>query len=206
MKSPISSGWRVVLGAVPMVAVILISVSSRRMWLERAGIGLTGADLTGGLTTAIVLMLVVTMALVLVVRTTGRRVTGVLQALVGIGVVAIVVTHRTATAHQWAAKGVDAGASQAHVSVWPWVCLVAGVLTILSGIGLTVLAGRWPSRARRTGEMTGDSRSVWDALDRGEDPTVGDAAEVPAKKAESAYDDSSGMHNGQRARAESTSE
>ena len=54
--------------------------------------------------------------------------------------------------------------------------------------------------------MTGDSRSVWDALDRGEDPTVGDAAEVPAKKAESAYDDSSGMHNGQRARAESTSE
>ncbi|MEK6739680.1 MAG: Trp biosynthesis-associated membrane protein, partial [Actinomycetota bacterium] len=193
--------------------------SSRRIWLERAGIGLTGADVTGGLMTATALMLIVTVAFLLVVKTIGRRVTGVLQALVGIGIVAIVVTHRTATAHQWAAQGVDAGAPQDHVSAWPWVCFVAGALTILSGIGLAVLADRWPSRsARRMGELTGDPRSVWDALDRGEDPTLGDVVEVPAEKAESAlppshneasrpgssestvdksvHSDSSGSHNG----------
>ena len=141
---------------------------------------------------------------------------------------AIVVTHRTATAHQWAAQGVDAGAPQVHVSAWPWVCLVAGALTILSGIGLAVLADRWPSRsARRTGELTGDPRSVWDALDRGEDPTVGDVVEVPAEKVESAlplshneascpgssestvdksvHSDSSGSHNGQQTHIDGTS-
>jgi len=225
---PIPSGWRVVLGAVPMMTAVLVSVSSRRIWLERAGIGLTGADVTGGLMTATALMLIVTVAFLFVVRTIGRRVTGVLQALVGIGIVAIVVTHRTATAHQWAAQGVDAGAPQDHVSAWPWVCFVAGALTILSGIGLAVLADRWPSRsARRTGELTGDPRSVWDALDRGEDPTVGDVVEVPAEKVESAlplshneascpgssestvdksvHSDSSGSHNGQQTRIDGTS-
>ena len=85
MTPPIPSGWRVVLGAVPMMTAVLISVSSRRIWLERAGIGLTGADVTGGLMTATALMLIVTVAFLLVVKTIGRRVTGVLQALVGIG-------------------------------------------------------------------------------------------------------------------------
>ena len=94
MTPPIPSGWRVVLGAVPMMTAVLISVSSRRIWLERAGIGLTGADVTGGLMTATALMLIVTVAFLLVVKTIGRRVTGVLQALVGIGIVAIVGTHR----------------------------------------------------------------------------------------------------------------
>ena len=105
MTPPIPSGWRVVLGAVPMMTAVLVSVSSRRIWLERAGIGLTGADVTGGLMTATALMLIVTVAFLFVVRTIGRRVTGVLQALVGIGIVAIVVTHRTATAHQWGCSG-----------------------------------------------------------------------------------------------------
>lgn len=83
MTPPIPSGWRVVLGAVPMMTAVLVSVSSRRIWLERAGIGLTGADVTGGLMTATALMLIVTVAFLFVVRTIGRRVTGVLQALVG---------------------------------------------------------------------------------------------------------------------------
>ncbi|MSS45525.1 Trp biosynthesis-associated membrane protein [Cutibacterium sp. WCA-380-WT-3A] len=175
-----SPGWRIVLAGVPILAAILISVSSRRVWLERAGIGLTGADVTGGLITATALMLVITVAFLLVVKTTGRRITGILQALVGVGIVAIVVTHRTATAHQWAAKGVDARAPQVHVSGWPWVCLIAGAVTIVSGIALAALADRWPHQsARRRGEFSGDSRSTWDALDRGEDPTVSDAAVPP---------------------------
>ncbi|GAE74574.1 membrane protein [Cutibacterium acnes JCM 18918] len=62
MTPPIPSGWRVVLGAVPMMTAVLVSVSSRRIWLERAGIGLTGADVTGGLMTATALMLIVTVA------------------------------------------------------------------------------------------------------------------------------------------------
>jgi uncharacterized membrane protein (TIGR02234 family) len=188
VKSPIRTGWRVVLGAVPIAAATLISLSSRCTWLERAGIGLTGAEITGGLMTTAALMLVITVAFLFVVRTTGRRVTGILQALVGVGIVTIVVTHRSATAHQWAAKGTSAGAPQVHISAWPWVCLVAGVLTSLSGIGLAALADRLPRRsARRKGEFIGDSRLAWDALDRGEDPTVGDAAEAPAGKAESGF-------------------
>ncbi|MDO4411940.1 Trp biosynthesis-associated membrane protein [Cutibacterium sp.] len=153
-----------------MVAAIFISVASRRTWMERAGIGLTGTDVTGGLITVTTLMLVITAALILVVKTAGRRVTGILQALVGAGIVGVVLTHRTASDHQWAMKGVDAGAAQMTVTAWPWMCLVAGALAVLTGLGLVVFADRWPSRsARHTGA---DSRSIWDALDRGEDPTV----------------------------------
>ncbi|WCC81082.1 Trp biosynthesis-associated membrane protein [Cutibacterium equinum] len=159
-----------------MLAALLVSVASTRTWIQRAGIGLTGADITGGLITATALMLVITAALLLVVKTVGRRVTGIVQALVGAGIVAVVLTHRTASARQWAAKGVDPGAAQMTVTPWPWVCLAAGALTMVTGCGLAVLADRWPSRsARRDGDLVGDSRSAWDALDRGEDPTLADS-------------------------------
>ena len=189
-----------VLAAYPILAAILVSVASRRTWMERAGIGLTGADVTGGLITATVLMLVITVALLLVVKTVGRRVTGI---------VPVVLTHRSASPHQWAAKGVDAGAPQMTVTPWPWVCLVAGALTIVTGAGVAAFADRWPSRsARRTGELVGDSRSAWDALDRGEDPTLADFRTQPVARSqaepessesnsdESAHEGGNGSHNG----------
>ena len=177
--------------------------------MERAGIGLTGADVTGGLITATVLMLVITVALLLVVKTVGRRVTGIVQALVGVGIAAVVLTHRSASPHQWAAKGVDAGAPQMTVTPWPWVCLVAGAMTIVTGAGIAAFADRWPSRsARRTGELVGDSRSAWDALDRGEDPTLADFRTQPGARSQAepessesnsdelAHEGGNGSHNG----------
>ena len=209
MRTPIPVVWRVVLAAYPILAAILVSVASRRTWMERAGIGLTGADVTGGLITATVLMLVITVALLLVVKTVGRRVTGIVQALAGVGIAAVVLTHRSASPHQWAAKGVDAGAPQMTVTLWPWVCLVAGALTIVTGAGVAAFADRWPSRsARRTGELVGDSRSAWDALDRGEDPTLADFRTQPVARSqaepessesssdESAHEGGNGSHNG----------
>ena len=180
-----------------------------RTWMERAGIGLTGADVTGGLITATALMLVITVALLLVVKTVGRRVTGIVQALVGVGIAAVVLTHRSASPHQWAAKGVDAGAPQMTVTPWPWVCLVAGAMTIVTGAGVAAFADRWPSRsARRTGELVGDSRSAWDALDRGEDPTLADFRTQPGARSQAepessesnsdelAHEGGNGSHNG----------
>ena len=95
------------------------------------------------------------------------------------------------------------------VTLWPWVCLVAGALTIVTGAGVAAFADRWPSRsARRTGELVGDSRSAWDALDRGEDPTLADFRTQPVARSqaepessesssdESAHEGGNGSHNG----------
>jgi hypothetical protein len=103
-----------------------------------------------------------------------RRLVGVVLALAGLGL------------------GLAAGAGLRLGTVgapagWPALCLLGGLL-LLTGGGTTVLSGhRWPAmgaryerrRAQRSGgaaTASGQGRGateVWDALDRGEDPTLG---------------------------------
>jgi uncharacterized membrane protein (TIGR02234 family) len=69
------------------------------------------------------------------------------------------------------------------VSGWPWVAAMGGLVAVAVG-ALTVVRGRrWPSMGRRyaaapqsqaasQAATTRDETSMWDALDRGDDPTV----------------------------------
>jgi uncharacterized membrane protein (TIGR02234 family) len=119
-----------------------------------------------------------------------RRLLGALLALVGAGVAAGAVIGRS---------GLDPGAAGAGATVWPIACVVGGALVVLGGLVAARHGHRWPAMGSRyerrpappadptgkarpaataglhnDGEPAGDrvdTRAVWDALDRGVDPT-----------------------------------
>jgi tryptophan-associated transmembrane protein len=106
---------------------------------------------------------------VLATRGTARRAVGVLLLLIGAGLVA------------------GGGQGLPDSRLWPALCLAGGLAVALAG-GLTAARGQtWPTmgaRYERDREATSDrpvpvaqdgsvgSIQAWDALDRGEDPTL----------------------------------
>jgi hypothetical protein len=104
----------------------------------------------------------VALAASLAVLATGRRgrlVVGVLVA--GTGIAATVGA---------------AGAFATATTAWPAVAaLGSALLLVLAGSLVAVRGGRWPtmgSRYQPSERRAETTRSTWDALDRGEDPTV----------------------------------
>jgi uncharacterized membrane protein (TIGR02234 family) len=120
-----------------------------------------------------------------------RRLLGALLALVGAGVAAGAVIGRS---------GLDPGAAGAGATFWPIACVVGGALIVLGGLVAARHGHLWPAMGSRYerrpaapaddatdkvrpaataglnngGEPAGDrvdTRAVWDALDRGVDPT-----------------------------------
>ncbi|MEV1287593.1 Trp biosynthesis-associated membrane protein [Micromonospora sp. NPDC049679] len=119
---------------------------------------------------------------VIATRGLTRRLVGMLLLLIGVGLTA---------GGGYGVLAVDPGGAGAGAAAWPTLCAVGGLL--LAGGGLvTALRGQhWPSMgaryerppARRDGVADGPvetsgrvegagTRQAWDALDRGEDPTV----------------------------------
>jgi uncharacterized membrane protein (TIGR02234 family) len=116
---------------------------------------------------------------VLATRAAVRRAVGVLLVLIGGGIAA------------GGAHGLLAGGSRGQVltdsRLWPALCLVGGLAVVAAG-GLTAARGQtWPAmgaRYERGRDGTSDrpvpaarngsvaSTQAWDALDRGEDPTL----------------------------------
>jgi uncharacterized membrane protein (TIGR02234 family) len=114
-------------------------------------------------------------------RRLGRTLVGLLIAAAGVGIVAVLVRvlldpvaalSRTKATHADFDGAVRLGA-------WPYVAVLGGVLLLAAG-ALVVVRGRsWvamssrydaPSRRSAAGEP-----SLWESLDRGEDPTAGGA-------------------------------
>ncbi|HEU4346993.1 MAG TPA: Trp biosynthesis-associated membrane protein [Actinoplanes sp.] len=121
-----------------------------------------------------------------------RRGLGVVIMLVGAGMMIAAIAGRTS---------VDAGTAGAGATLWPAACVAGGALVALAGLSAARHGQTWPvmgARYERThptagpGEragpgrslspgtadgdqvegVAGDTRAVWDALDRGEDPTA----------------------------------
>ncbi|GAA4040718.1 Trp biosynthesis-associated membrane protein [Nonomuraea soli] len=92
---------------------------------------------------------------VLAAKGLGRRIVGGLIALCG--VITVIAA--------WGPFG----------TVWPYVAIGGGLLVLLGGIATVVRGVRWQAMSERYGRdrpRTEDGdRSMWDALDRGEDPT-----------------------------------
>ncbi|WP_244945180.1 Trp biosynthesis-associated membrane protein [Couchioplanes caeruleus] len=112
----------------------------------------------------------------LATRGTARRGLGALLALTGAAVVAGAVGGRT---------GADAGAAGAGGTLWPVVCVLGGLLVVAGGWRALRHGHEWPSMGaryeRRPATATPppanedervDTRTAWDALDRGDDPTA----------------------------------
>lgn len=100
----------------------------------------------------------------LATRRAGRVLIGVLLVVVGLAIVA----------------GAGYGVTRADDPGWPLVAVLGGLLVAGAG-GLAVAKGRdWPgmsARYQRRDDVRptpfpSTSRDVWDALDRGQDPTV----------------------------------
>ncbi len=122
---------------------------------------------------------------VLVLRRTGRRVVALLGLAASAGAALVVVGslgRRAATARD------VLGADQARVSTtfWPYVALVAAVVTAVAFAVAVRRAASWPEMSRRydapegptgsggagTGSAAPSDRDLWRALDEGRDPTA----------------------------------
>jgi uncharacterized membrane protein (TIGR02234 family) len=129
-------------------------------------------------------------------RRTGRTLVGLVLLATGVGVLAAVVSAlRTVGAEELPDQSTDAAA---QLTAWPAVTALGGSLLLAAG-ALTVVRGRsWPALGRRY-EAPADTapvaaprppaeelteKGLWEALDRGEDPTasLGSSAGPPADR------------------------
>ncbi|GAA2004559.1 TIGR02234 family membrane protein [Catenulispora subtropica] len=145
----------------------------------------TGNDLSAAVTALGLTALAGALAL-LATRRLARRLVGLLLVAVGVGVVVNAVTARGAghAAHvlgeKAASKGFASGAVPAHTTSWWLLAVAGGVLVALAGVAAVARGGAWPGMssryenaapaAARPGEAS-TAKDLWDALDRGEDPT-----------------------------------
>lgn len=146
--------------AVVVLGCVLALLAAGRPWVTRASgsAPLTGDDLTPVLTPLALAVLAGTVA-VLATRGPGRRLIGALIALCGVGAAAAALT----------AAGTN--------TVWPYVATAGAVLMTAAGVLAVLRGGRWGGMSGRydrpgsSAARPADDRSLWDALDRGDDPT-----------------------------------
>jgi uncharacterized membrane protein (TIGR02234 family) len=130
----------------------------------------TGAEAQPWLIGLAVVALAGTGAL-LATRGVARRVLGAVLVLTGAGVVVGAVLARA---------GIDPDAAGPAGSVWPIACAAGGAAVVAAGVLAARHGHRWsamssryerrPAAAAPTEVSAG--RDLWDALDRGEDPTA----------------------------------
>jgi uncharacterized membrane protein (TIGR02234 family) len=168
--------------------------------LPGSTVALTGQDLSATVS-ALAIAGLACLAAVIATRRVLRRITGIVLAVFGAGT-AVAAATSTGAAHVAAVaaghspvpygSGVSAHPAGPRPEItmvaFPWwaVALTGGVLLVAAGL-LTMWRGsRWPgmsSRYERPGGAPAvDSRdpaTVWEALDRGTDPTAGAPAPVP---------------------------
>lgn len=158
--------------------------------MVRLQVTATGNDLSGGVTALGLAALAGALAL-FATRGIGRRLVGLLLVAAGIGVVVDAAGARgdarvhTVLAAKAAAKGVGGDLAFVGGNAY-WLVAAVGGLIIAAAGALALLRGHtWPgmssrydnpaakaaatAAARRT--ESGSAKGLWDALDRGEDPT-----------------------------------
>jgi uncharacterized membrane protein (TIGR02234 family) len=165
----------------------LALVASEQPWWRATGegvaLGFSGTEATGGLSQALALVALAGTLLMLALRTRGRRITGGLLLLVGIGfaVVGARGLQPTADAVRGQAPEVSLTETfQLSVTVWPWVFTFAGVLVAAAAVLTMITAGTWPARSDRFRPAPGtaeapaaeDPAELWKAMDAGVDPTT----------------------------------
>ncbi|MEV4617151.1 Trp biosynthesis-associated membrane protein [Asanoa sp. NPDC049573] len=119
----------------------------------------SGGDLIPGLSALAIVGLAGAGAL-LATRGWARRAVGVLVLLVGVGLAALALD-----------RVFDAS------TAWPALTVAGGVLVVVAGLAAVVVGHRWPGMGARydrspNTRSTGGETDTWNALDRGEDPTV----------------------------------
>ncbi|NUR61416.1 MAG: TIGR02234 family membrane protein [Catenulispora sp.] len=177
---------------------ILAWAAAGRVWADGTageapstlGVSATGNDLSAAVTTLALTALAGALAL-LATRRLARRLVGALLVAVGVGAAVSAIGARGAghAAHvlgeKAAAKHFATGAVAAHTASWWLLAVAGGVLVALAGVAALLRGAAWPGMSSRYENAaskqervadTGTARDLWDALDRGEDPTEREAA------------------------------
>jgi uncharacterized membrane protein (TIGR02234 family) len=165
----------------------LALLASQQPWWRASGEGVvlsaSGTEATGGLSQALAIVALAGTLLMLALQTRGRRMTGGLLLLLGIGltVVGILGLQPSADAVRRQAYEVSlAETFDLTVTVWPWIFTGAG-MTVAGAAALTMItAGTWAVRSDRFQAAPGTAEAVasedpvelWKALDAGVDPTT----------------------------------
>lgn len=181
--------YLVVLGVL-LTGAVLCLVASGMSWgaAQRADLARTEIQVTGGdllaLGRAVGLLALAAVIAVHATRRWGRRLVGGLLAAAGV----VVAQQAYATMRDLPdqilrhLEGTTGGADFAGATAaagGPVVMAVGGVGIAVAGSALAVFGPRWPSMGTRYERPAGSrpssrsgERAVWDALDRGEDPTI----------------------------------
>lgn len=171
------------------VGCLLVLFAAGRSWvrvLQEAGAVVpTGGELSPVLTPVALAGLAGVVA-VLASKGMGRRVVGALLALCGVGAAAGTWTALDAAnvAGWLRERNVLHGVTDLpweSVPLWPVVAAAGAVLMTAGGIVAIVRASRWAGMSARydrdagpatdTSAQVSDDKALWDALDRGDDPT-----------------------------------
>jgi uncharacterized membrane protein (TIGR02234 family) len=107
----------------------------------------------------------------------GRRVVGLLIAASGVGIVAVLVRALVDPAAALSrAPVVDAHFGSVDLGPWPYVALLGALLLAAAGILVVLRSRSWLAMSTRYDAPAQQHRdrepSLWDSLDRGEDPTT----------------------------------
>jgi uncharacterized membrane protein (TIGR02234 family) len=172
-----------------------VSVSARTgpVALPGAALSVTGGELSG-VPEACGIVGLAGVAGLLATRRAGRRLVGAVVALAGAGSAAAVADLlaglRPAVARVLAghAGGFPIGNAPLHLNGWPAAALIGGVLLAAAGVLAAAAGPRWAALssarysaagARPVATPADGDVAVWDALDRGEDPTGAGRAGPP---------------------------
>jgi len=174
----------------------LATLAATRTWAtatgDAAGVGVeaaaTGTE-AAPLPWALALVVLATWGALLALRGRLRSVVAALGVLAAGAGAAAVLPGLAAARDRAEAAAVDRGAQVATVEVtgtpWPWVTVAALALVAAVGVVAVRRAPAWPSMSARydapggsgvtpdAGALADDAgaRELWDALDRGQDPT-----------------------------------
>lgn len=156
---------RVTVAAGPGLPEVSVAPAGRELAPGAAGLALVG------LAGAVALLATARFA---------RTLTGLVLLASGLGVV---TSSLTTVGDLHGAVAEVAGRAVGHTSadaaavlgtVWPWLCVLGGLLVAAAG-ALTVVRGRrWPGMSSRydASAVSHSPGGQWEALDRGEDPTT----------------------------------
>lgn len=170
------------------LAVILLIAANTRTWVSGS---VTDAVLQHARTTAsggkaapaLLASTLVGAAAVLATLTTGRVARWIAAVITFLAGVVCVVATVLAVRNPARTLGDVATTMTGHtgdrtvaasLTIWPWVALLGGVLLVLTGVLAIVGARTWSglsSRYDAPGTAPARSRSDWDMLSEGEDPT-----------------------------------
>ena len=169
-----------------VVAGAVVLVAAGRVWRHAELVAATGQHVPVSVTghtaepalPALGIALMVMAGAVLAARSWLRRIVGLITVVIGGAVIAIAVASRTDAAAELRQRAfaVSRAAVGYSLSGWAILTIAAGAAAILAGAATVVRGPTWPAlgsrydapAVRRTDDLAGD----WEALDRGEDPTV----------------------------------